>query len=99
MMPPRPVEGPTASLVAVPPSAFDKHKSGATQESGHAITDPLAVSIAQACTLCGISRAGLYRCIAAGQLPTRKLGSRTLIIVEELRTFLSNLPQGGRRHV
>lgn len=58
--------------------------------------EPIAVSIAQACYISGLSRPTLYRCIAAGQLPARKLGARTLIIVEELRNFLSNLPQGGR---
>lgn len=60
---------------------------------------PIAVSVAQACKISGLSRATIFRCIAAGQLPTRKLGARTLIIVEELRSFLSNLPQGGRGHV
>ena len=58
---------------------------------------PIAVSIAQACQISGLSRPTIYRCIAAGRLPTRKLGARTLIIVEELRSFLSNLPQGGAR--
>jgi excisionase family DNA binding protein len=58
---------------------------------------PIAVSIAQACQISGLSRPTLYRCIAAGKLPTRKLGARTLIMVDELRSFLSNLPQGGPR--
>jgi predicted DNA-binding transcriptional regulator AlpA len=49
--------------------------------------------------LSGLSRPTLYRAIAAGQLSTRKYGSRTIIIVEELRAFLSNLPRGGARHV
>ncbi|MBL8569889.1 MAG: helix-turn-helix domain-containing protein [Phreatobacter sp.] len=58
---------------------------------------PIAVSIAQACQISGLSRATIFRCIAAGRLPTRKLGSRTLIIVEELRSFLTALPKGGAR--
>lgn len=61
--------------------------------------EPIAVSIAQACQISGLSRPTIYRCIAAGQLPTRKLGSRTLIIVEELRAFLLNLQKGGHRNV
>lgn len=58
---------------------------------------PIAVSVGQACQISGLSRPTLYRCIAAGQLPTRKLGARTLIIVEELRSFLTALPPGGAR--
>lgn len=58
---------------------------------------PIAVSIAQACQISGLSRASLYREISGGRLPTRKLGTRTLIIVEELRSFLTALPPGGAR--
>jgi len=61
--------------------------------------EPIAVSIAQACQISGLSRASLYRAAGAGLLPTRKLGSRTLILVDELRNFLRTLPQGGRGHV
>lgn len=53
---------------------------------------PLAVSIKDACALSGLSRASLYRVIAAGGLRPRKLGARTIIIVEELRQFLLALP-------
>lgn len=58
---------------------------------------PIAVSVAQACALSGLSRASLYRAAAAGKLPLRKLGSRTVILVDELRGFLGDLPVGGRR--
>ena len=58
---------------------------------------PISVSVAQACALSGLSRATLYRAAAAGKLPLRKLGTRTVILVDELRGFLGGLPVGGRR--
>ena len=58
--------------------------------------DPLAVSIAQACLISGLSRPTLYRRIATGQLRTRKLGARTLILIADLHAFLVDLPRGGR---
>ncbi|WP_374620450.1 helix-turn-helix domain-containing protein [Devosia sp.] len=56
--------------------------------------EPIAVSIAQACKVSGLSRPTIYRCVASGQLPTRKLGARTLVLVEDLKSFLRNLPRG-----
>lgn len=57
---------------------------------------PIAVTVARAAELCGLSKATLYRSIAAGQLRTRKLGARTLILIVDLHAFLVDLPRGGR---
>jgi len=58
-------------------------------------TDPVAMSIRDACRCCGLSRASLYRAIAAGQLDTRKFGSRTIILMDDLRRFIASLPRGS----
>jgi excisionase family DNA binding protein len=50
---------------------------------------PLAVGIAEAARMIGISRRALEYRIAAGQLRTVRIGRRRLILVSELRRFLA----------
>ncbi|WP_371126663.1 helix-turn-helix domain-containing protein [Bosea sp. (in: a-proteobacteria)] len=57
--------------------------------------DPVAISIRDACCYCGLSRASLYRAISARQLDTRKFGSRTIILMDDLRRFIASLPRGS----
>ena len=52
----------------------------------------LAVSIAEAVRLTGIGRSSLYEAIRRGDLPIRKSGRRTLLLMEDLRQWLSGLP-------
>jgi excisionase family DNA binding protein len=53
---------------------------------------PLAHTIAEACTRSGIGRTAIYALINNGQLPARKRGRRTLILVEDLQRCLQSLP-------
>ena len=55
-------------------------------------TLPLAVSIEEAARMLGISRTLLYDEIKAGRIKTKKIGSRTIIEVEELRRYLRERP-------
>jgi excisionase family DNA binding protein len=57
----------------------------------------LAVSIAQAVRLTGIGRSSLYEAIKRGDLPIRKSGRRTLLLMEDLRQWLAGLPAPSRR--
>jgi excisionase family DNA binding protein len=50
------------------------------------------LSVAEACAMAGIGRTKLYEAISDGSLKARKYGKRTLILREDLRTFLSSLP-------
>jgi excisionase family DNA binding protein len=52
----------------------------------------LAVSIAEAVRLTGIGRSSLYEAIRRGDLPIRKSGRRTLLLMEDLRQWLAGLP-------
>jgi hypothetical protein len=54
--------------------------------------DPLAVSISDAMQLTGFSRSELYRRLGTGDIHAVKSGSRTLILMDSLRTHLANLP-------
>lgn len=52
---------------------------------------PLAVSINQAAHLLGISRSSVYVLAKAGHLPIRKSGRRSLILTDDIRSYLSSL--------
>jgi excisionase family DNA binding protein len=58
------------------------------------INTPLAHSVSDAAALIGISRSSLYLLIARGEIPIAKVGSRTLILDDDLRAYLA-----GRRVV
>jgi excisionase family DNA binding protein len=48
----------------------------------------LVYSIQEAAQACGLSRATIYRLIAAGNLRTVKVGARRLIPVDSIETLL-----------
>lgn len=56
------------------------------------MSEPLAYPIAAASNLTGLGRTKLYALIADGSLRAVKAGRRTLILSEDLREFLTNLP-------
>jgi predicted DNA-binding transcriptional regulator AlpA len=49
---------------------------------------PLALSIPDAVAACGIGRTRLYRAIKDGEVPVAKIGKRTVILADDLRTWL-----------
>lgn len=53
---------------------------------------PLCISIKQAAQLTGICRSTLYEALNRGELPARKLGKRTVILLADLEAFLASLP-------
>jgi excisionase family DNA binding protein len=58
---------------------------------------PFAVSINDACKWAGIGRSSLYVAIRRGELPIRKSGRRSLILMADLQRWLSELPTGEVR--
>jgi excisionase family DNA binding protein len=55
----------------------------------------LALSVVEACQALGIGRTSLYALISAGQLEARKVGRRTIISAESLRSLLTRLPSSS----
>ena len=53
---------------------------------------PLAYTILDAARVSGLSRSGLYRHFAAGDLTPRKAGGRSVILAADLNRFLAALP-------
>jgi excisionase family DNA binding protein len=55
----------------------------------------LAYSVSEACQIAAIGRTTLYSAIGTRKLPARKIGRRTVILAEDLRRFLENMPAMG----
>jgi excisionase family DNA binding protein len=53
------------------------------------------LSIAEACVFAGLGRTKIYEAIADGSLIARKCGKRTLILRDDLRSYLTNLPEAA----
>lgn len=54
-----------------------------------------AVSIAEAAAMAGLGRTKIYDAITNGYLRARKCGKRTLILRDDLRSYLTNLPEAA----
>ncbi|WP_459762150.1 helix-turn-helix domain-containing protein [Methylobacterium sp. CM6257] len=52
----------------------------------------LSYGIAEAVKVSGVGRSFLYEQIKSGRLKARKLGRRTLILADDLQSWLSALP-------
>ena len=56
------------------------------------MSDINALTIEEAVERSRLSRAGIYRAIGEGRLVARKIGRRTIILPDDLKSFLDNLP-------
>lgn len=65
--------------------------------STHSTPFPLAVSIREAVAITSISRSSIYIHLASGSLPSRKLGSRRVILMADLQAFVAALPKAPTR--
>lgn len=54
--------------------------------------EPMACSVDVAAKLAGCSRTTIYEAIKSGDLQVHKMGARTIIIDEDLRSWLRSLP-------
>jgi excisionase family DNA binding protein len=57
--------------------------------------EPYAISILEAVRLSGIGRTSIYQAIGRGELPIRKSGRRSLILMADLHRWLSTARRRG----
>lgn len=55
--------------------------------------DNIAVTIPKAGEILGLGRSTIYKLIKEGQIKPKKVGKRTLILVEDLRSFIKSCPE------
>jgi excisionase family DNA binding protein len=67
--------------------------------------EPIAVTVADACRISGLSRSEIYLRLADGSIKAVKSGRRTLVLVDSVREHLASLsaatfraPKATRRH-
>ena len=60
--------------------------------------EKISLPIPEATEHTGIGRTTIYKLISARKLRPRKLGKRTLLLVEELDELVRSLPEGGPAH-
>jgi excisionase family DNA binding protein len=58
-------------------------------------SNPISVTIFEACKLSGISRSYLYQVMARGEVRSIKAGRRRLVLVASLRAWLESLSAEG----
>ena len=58
---------------------------------------PIAVPMARAPAVTGLSRSAIYRAASAGQIVLRKLGRTTLVDLASAREYVSGLPRAEIR--
>lgn len=54
--------------------------------------EPIALTVPNAVRFSGIGRSTLYKLLGAGQIESRKLGGRTLVVTASLRAYIAALP-------
>lgn len=77
-LPEKPAPAPVSQPVAPPPRELPREK--------------LMFTMKEASVALGVGRTTLYAAIAEGRLAAAKLGNRTLIPADSLRTWLASLP-------
>lgn len=52
----------------------------------------ISMTVNEACKATGLGRTSLYQLIKDGAITKRKLGGRTIILVNELEAYINSLP-------
>ena len=75
------------------------HAAGKNQRYDVPLKDKLSLSPEEASALSGIGLTSIREAVKDAKLAARKHGKRTIILPEDLKTWLARLPQAGRKTV
>lgn len=53
---------------------------------------PMAYSVADVLKMVGIGRTKFYQLVSVGEIKTRKIGNRTVVLAADLDAWLASLP-------
>jgi excisionase family DNA binding protein len=56
------------------------------------LTEKMALSVAESAEVSGTCKSAIYLAVAAGELRAKKRGTSTLILPDDLRAWIENLP-------
>ncbi len=65
-----------------------------TNEAVVPVSSPIAISVAEAMRISGISQTHFYSLMADGLIASRKCGKRRLVLFQSLCDYINNLPTG-----
>ncbi|WP_188910935.1 helix-turn-helix domain-containing protein [Salinarimonas ramus] len=54
---------------------------------------PLGLGVSDAARAAGVGRTAVYEALKSGALVARKLGRRTIILIDDLNAWLASLPR------
>ncbi|HCE21987.1 MAG TPA: DNA-binding protein [Hyphomonas sp.] len=60
---------------------------------------PMAYSVSDVIEMIGIGRTKFYQLVADGEIKTRKIGNRTLVLAADLDAWLAALPSSIKQEV
>ncbi|UYQ70833.1 helix-turn-helix domain-containing protein [Pelagibacterium flavum] len=60
---------------------------------------PMAYSVSDVIEMIGIGRTKFYQLVSAGEIKTRKIGNRTVVLAADLDTWLASLPSSTNQEV
>jgi excisionase family DNA binding protein len=61
----------------------------------HDVADQRALSVKEACEYISLGRTSFYKLVKSGQIPARKCGGSTIVLIDELDQALESLPLLG----
>jgi excisionase family DNA binding protein len=66
-----------------------------TNKPPHDVADQRALYVKEACKYISLGRTSFYKLVKSGQIPARKCGRRTIVLLSELEQALKSLPRAG----